>query len=185
MTCIVGVSDSAGVWMGADSFHGNRSHHKRTGRPKLIRRGSMLIGTCGSVRWNQLLRYRLEVPERGDDVGAEEYMATAFADAVRSCLSEYGWLKKDDERDRGGLALIAYDGRVWKICRDFDVFYASEGYDATGAGEDIALGALHASKGHDSEDRVRTALQAAADHSPWVAPPFDLLFSDGEAEVAA
>lgn len=118
------------------------------------------------------MRYKLEVPEQQDTTDVAEFMATVFVDAVRDCLKAGGWATTKDGRETGGGFLVGCRGRLFNICDDFQVAEASAGYDAVGCGQEVALGALFATKGKHPVKRVETALRAAEAHNAGVREPF-------------
>jgi ATP-dependent protease HslVU (ClpYQ) peptidase subunit len=91
-------------------------------------------------------------------------------------------LGKKDNQDFGGSFLVGHKDRLFCIHGDFQVAEQTDGYDAVGCGEDIAKGALFASKKHnklgDAEGTVRTALEAAEGYSAGVRGPFKILFME-------
>lgn len=174
MTCIVGLVDKGSVYIGGDSAGVDGWSLTVRADEKVFIRGPFLMGFTTSFRMGQLLRYKLEVPERqGTDVA--EFMATAFIDAVRDCLKAGGWATTKDGHETGGGFLVGYRGRLFLICEDFQVGEASDGYDAVGSGEQIARGALFATNGKDPVKRVDLALRAAEAHNAGVRGPFTVM----------
>jgi ATP-dependent protease HslVU (ClpYQ) peptidase subunit len=101
-------------------------------------------------------------------------MAVSFIDAVRSCLKEGGWARKDDEREEGGTFLVGVAGRLFTVHEDYQVAEAADGYAAVGSGEQVALGALYATADAavDPRERVLLALRAAERFNAGVRGPF-------------
>jgi ATP-dependent protease HslVU (ClpYQ) peptidase subunit len=175
MTCIVGVVTKDSVYIGGDSL--GVSEYDVTVRKdeKVFKRGEFLIGFTSSYRMGQLLRYALNVPPQHPDKDVYEYMVTTFIDAVRDCLKDGGWAKKSEEQERTGIFLVAYKGRLFKIDGDYQVGENIKPYDATGCGEQYALGALHALGGKviaEPKAAIHKALEAAAEFSAGVRGPF-------------
>lgn len=174
MTCVVALRDQGVIYMGCDSAGvGGYSRSNRMD-PKIYRVGAMLIGFTTSFRMGQLLGYSLTLPRHHADVPVENYMATAFIDAVRNCLKAGGWAEKDKDQERGGNFLVGYKGRIFEIQSDYQVAESAEPYNAVGCGFDLALGSLHTSEGwsQSSRERIELALSAAAAFSAGVYPPF-------------
>jgi ATP-dependent protease HslVU (ClpYQ) peptidase subunit len=176
MTCVVALRHEGVIYMGCDSAGvGGYSRSNRMD-PKIYRVGEMLIGFTTSFRMGQLLGYSLTLPRHHADVPVENWMATAFINAVRDCLKAGGWAEKDKDQERGGTFLVAYKGRIFTIFSDYQVGENAEPYAAVGCGEDLALGSLHTSQREegfiDPRDRVTAALEAAAAFSAGVYPPF-------------
>jgi hypothetical protein len=138
---------------------------------KVFRVGDYLFGFTDSFRMGQLIRYTLKLPTPAADL--DRYMATTFIDALRDCLKEGGWAKKDTEREEGGTFLVGVTGRLFKVESDYQVGEAADGYAAVGCGADVALGALYATDTTMAPAaRVDVALRAAERFSAGVRGPF-------------
>lgn len=172
MTCIVGLVHEGSVYIGGDSAGvGGWTIHGRSDE-KVFRNGAFLFGFTSSFRMGQLLHYSLVPPEQPEGTDLFRYLVVDFINAVRACLKDGGFAKKNSEAEEGGHFLVGYRGRLFHINADYQVAEMSEGYMAIGAGEDIALGALHASASFPPLKRVRMALEAAAHHNIGVRGPF-------------
>jgi ATP-dependent protease HslVU (ClpYQ) peptidase subunit len=181
VTCIVGIANSDGVWIGADSITADTSQWlvRQERFPKVFRlHDKMIIGFTSSWRMGQLLRWSLKTPDR-NGTPADEWLATVFIDAVRATLKAGGMAKKENEVEQGGSFLVAYDNRLWQVEGDYQVGEPAEGYASVGCGRDYALGVLHATSDllmvADPRQRLERALSAAAYHSAYVRPPFQFL----------
>lgn len=144
--------------------------------PKVFRRGEpddpWVFGFCGSFRVGQLLRWSLELPTpEGDDL--DRFMVTTFVDAVRSCLKVGGGAHREHEVETpgDGAFLVGYRGRLFGVLNDYQVAAARDGLMAMGCGGDLALGALHASRG-SARTRIMRALEAAEAYCAGVRGPF-------------
>lgn len=175
MTAIVGLVDQGAVYVGGDSA--GVSGYSLTVRAdsKVFTNGPYVMGFTSSFRMGQLLRWSLKAPHPEGDL--EQFMATTFVDAVRETLKTGGWLKQDSNRDEGGDFLVGVAGRLFAVFSDFQVGEAVDGYAAVGCGNELALGALHATTGLDltPRKRVRAALKAAERYSAGVRGPFTVL----------
>jgi hypothetical protein len=174
LSCIVAITDGSSVMMGADSVGADTGQWTVSERrdPKLFRNGPFLIGFTSSFRMGQILRYGFRPPERKPDIPTEEYMATAFVDAVRKALADGGFRKKENEVERGGTFLVGYRGRIFEVDDDFQVGETAEAFAAVGCGSAFAMGSLFTSQGEDRVKRLELALQAAHRYSAYVRPPF-------------
>jgi hypothetical protein len=141
----------------------------------VFQRGPYLMGFTTSFRMGQLLRWSLEAGEPTGDL--DEFMATVFVDAVRKCLKDGGFAKKDAEREEGGTFLVGVNGRLFTVHNDYQVAAQVSPYAAVGCGADIALGALYATQpgAGDPSGRLLLALAAAERHSAGVRSPFTIL----------
>lgn len=184
MTCIVAVAKNGNVWMGADSAGVGGLSLRMRNDPKIYRVGKFLFGFTSSFRMGQLLGYKFNPPEQVS-MSVEQYMATVFIDELRKTLKDGGFSKTDNGVESGGTFLVGYRGRIFKVYDDFQVAEAIEPYDACGCGEDIAFGALFASRDMSPGDRVHLALEAAERFSAGVRSPFicrELLAVSSEGE---
>lgn len=179
MTCVVGLVEDSVVWMGADSNAGREDTEIRTDR-KIFQRDEFLIGFTSSFRMGQLLKYRLECPERLKGQDPFEFMATTFVDACRKAFSDGGYLKKNDEEEVGGQFLVGYQERLYQVHSDFQVGEFAASFHSIGSGSRYALGALSALhvEPHPPAEKIHRALSAAADFSAYVRPPFHVQILD-------
>ena len=172
MTAIVGLVDNGTVYIGGDSAGASGWSLTVRADAKVFFNAGYLFGFTTSYRMGQLIRYALQPPEPARDL--ERFMATTFIDAIRACLKEGGWAKKDNDREEGGTFLVGVRGRLFAIYSDYQVAEEALDYMAVGSGEDIALGALYATAdlGLSPRARMRIALKAAARFKTGVHEPF-------------
>ena len=140
--------------------------------PKVFRNGPFLFGFTTSFRMGQLLRYSLKLPNHPDKMDVSCFMATLFVAAVRKCLSDGGWASKKDEHECGGVFLVGYRGHLFGIDCDFQAGETTDGINAVGCGQSLALGAVHATKGKPPRSRILAGLRAAEYYSTGVRGPF-------------
>lgn len=172
MTCIVGMVSAGAVHLGGDSAGvGGIELTVRADR-KVFRNGDFIMGFTSSFRMGQLLHHAFTPPKRHPDTDVEKFMVTAFVDAVRDCLKTGGYAEKHNEAERGGVFLVGYAGRLFRIDSDYQVGEAVDGFDAVGSGERVALGALFASARDKPLACLQTALEAAEHFSSGVRGPF-------------
>lgn len=177
MTCIVGWVEKGTVWMGADSCGSNSYTKDSVIQPKLFKKDNMLIGYTGSFRMGQLLQWRLSIPKRHDPTSIEEWLATSFADNLRTCFKDGGFAEKDKEQESGGFFLIGFEGRLFTVQSDYSVLESRRGFDAAGSGEVAAQGALFLAKEIKlpPDKAIRLALKAASAIVQGVGEPFHFL----------
>jgi ATP-dependent protease HslVU (ClpYQ) peptidase subunit len=176
MTCIVGVVENDIVWIGGDSAAvAGYEIHARADR-KVFRNGPFLFGFTTSFRMGQLLHYAFAAPAHPDDMDVERFMATTFVDAVRACLKQGGYARKEAEQESGGVFLVGYRGRLFVVMNDYQVGELMAGYHAVGSGSNLALGALHATAdlGLAPQERIIRALSAAEAYNSGVRGPFHI-----------
>lgn len=174
MTCIAAVAENGNVWMGCDSAGVAGLTLKVRKDPKIYRVGEFLFGFTSSFRMGQLLGYKFLPPPQAEETCIEQYMATDFVDKLRETLKDGGYARDKDGEELGGTFLVGYRGRIFRIGEDYQVGENVEPCDAVGCGEDLALGALHATRGRPPEERIQAALAAAEAFSAGVRAPFRL-----------
>jgi 20S proteasome alpha/beta subunit len=178
MTCIVGITDGQTVTIGGDSAGSDGWHVAVRSDSKVFQVGSYLMGFTTSYRMGQLLRYSLAVGDP-DTWDIDRFMATTFIDAVRDCLSRGGYAKTEDGQEQGGQFLVGIHGRLYVVGDDYQIGHTISGYAAVGSGYLVALGSLHstARSPADSRQRAVLALEAAAELTEGVRPPFTVVQS--------
>jgi len=191
MTCVVGYIDHGNktMYMGADSCGSNHYMHQNRVDPKVFKKGKMLFGFTSSFRMGNLLRFKLNILSRTAKKGQKkkdlyEYMCTDFIDSVIKCLQENNYAKLEHNVVRGGVFLVATEGRLFCIEGDFQVGEVRDHYQSVGLGDGHALGALSAMdfmeetwdykelSNISAEYKIRTALACAEKHSEGVERPF-------------
>jgi hypothetical protein len=170
LTCIAGVVHNGRVYIAGDSA--GVSGYSLTPRAdkKVWTTGPYAFGFTTSFRMGQLMRYSFQPPTPEGDL--HRFMVTTFVDALRTCLKDGGWARKDSEQEWGGEFLVGVHGRLFKVASDYQVGESRNGYDATGCGNALALGALHATAGLKPRRRLTRALAAADHHSAGVTGPY-------------
>ena len=163
MTCIVALKGADGkIIMGSDSAGSDSWSLIVLRDPKIYRVGGMLLGFTTSFRMGQLLGHSLSLPEHHSDVPVERYMTTLFMDAVRRCLKDGGYAKRENDVEAGGTFLVAYKGRIFQVQDNYSIIENGRDFDACGSGFMLALGSLHSTaEWSDAAKRVQNALSAA------------------------
>ena len=161
--------------MGADAAGVNGWSRTARADLKVFVNGPFVMGFTSSFRMGQLLRWTFVPPVRRVDIDDEQYMSTAFVDAVRGCLKAGGLAKKEHEVESGGTFLVGYNGRIWEVADDYQVGRVLAGFNAIGSGFELCLGALHVTADLEPEVRLRLALDAATRFSGAVCAPFTVL----------
>lgn len=183
MTAVAGIVHDNVVFIGADSAGTSGWSLSVRSDQKVFKREGFAFGFTTSFRMGQLLRYRLDIPGVPlEDDDLEKYMATTFIDAVRSCLTDGGWATKNNEHEEGGTFLVGVKGRLFVVYDDYQVAESASGYAAVGSGQDLALGALYATRdlAMHSSQRIGIALAAAEYHSAPVRHPFTIVQLGGD-----
>jgi len=184
-TCIVALKHGDKVYLGGDSAATNESLKISIRKdPKVFVKddadeNTWLFGFTSSYRMGQLIQHVLVLPiidRKKDEKDLLGYMVRKFIPALQKCLREGGYETKKEERTTGGTFIVAVKGEVFKIQSDYQVSVHAENFCATGCGEDLALGALYATKDwQDPEKRLTIALEAAETFSAGVQRPFIII----------
>jgi len=182
MTCVVGLEDHGIIYVGADSAGIDSHSLSIVGRADekvfVTDDGDFIMGFAGSFRIGQLLRYALVTPDQPGRMDDMAYMVTDFIDAVRAMQHDKGAREKKDELEQHEASfIVGYRGHLYVIESDYQVGRPIDNYAAIGCGADMALGAMYATKKlkMKPEERLMLALQAAAEFSAGVRPPFHIL----------
>lgn len=182
MTCIAALKTDNSVWMAGDSAGvGGLSIVTRSDKKVFVKTDSVGnqfgFGFTHSFRMGQLLQYNLNVPALPTDADVHEYMVTSFIPAVRLCLKEGGFTKIENNTEVGGQFIVSVHGHIFYVDEDFQVAENIPEFTACGCGEDLALGALFATRGtkHAASKRLTIALEAAAEFSAGVRAPFNVI----------
>lgn len=175
MTCIVAVEHDGTVYMGSDRALSTWSITTTMDMSKTVENGPLLIGYCGSLRMGQLLQYALDPPVHHLTWDVDRWVALDLMAAVRSAFEDNVWHKVSEGHAEGGSFLVAVAGRCYEVQSDYSFSRTPTGEYATGSGYQYAFGSLHSTRGEEPAVRVMRALEAAAEHCPSVAGPFDIV----------
>lgn len=178
MTCIVAIKDGGKVHMGCDSIGTDGWRKESRVRPKLFKKGPLLVGWCGSFRMADLLEYEVEPPKLLPDEDVYPWLIKELIPVVRDQFKKGGFAKVENGVERGGSFLVAVRGRLFTVDSDYQVGETTRGYAAEGAGDTFAMGSIYSTHGQPAADRLRIALEAAYEMCATVAPPFHYLSED-------
>jgi ATP-dependent protease HslVU (ClpYQ) peptidase subunit len=174
VTCIIGMAHDGHVYMGGDSMTVSGLDRFITSRQKVFRVGEFLIGTSGSIRMAQILRYHLAVRTQEEGEDDMHYLVVAFVEAFRDCLKQYGHAKvNSSQEDIDGVFLVGYRGKLYRVAQDMQIDTYQSQLAAIGCGGDYALGAVRAMSDEiEPVQRLCRALEISAEFSAGVAAPF-------------
>jgi len=180
MTCIVGLESGGRAYIGGDASFSDVVGGGTTllVDPKVFHNGDYTFGCSGSLRVGQVVRSTKfpDIPPHVLSGNVEEFVRTKIVPIFRSAMEKNGLIMADGELSEGNLTILAVAGQVFYLQEDFAVARFVSGEYACGSGEQFALGSLHATRSNKSpRSRVIKALQAAADLSNGVDPPFTVL----------
>jgi hypothetical protein len=136
---------------------------------KVFRRGHYVVGFAGSFQVGDLLKYKVDFPEKMSVDSHPRLISEAIQEAFQQAK-----LKTDDWE-----ALVGYGGRLYTVQHDFYCYRHARPYAAIGAGSAVAvaLGTLRtlekkANKKMTGRARVKMALENAAAFSSSVRSPW-------------
>lgn len=180
MTCIVGYIDQPNsvMYIASDSAFSSGDQVMVKSTKKIFCKKKMLIGLTGYPRLLQLVEWKMEFPLHRKHVEPPQYIIDFWVDDLRSCLKEHGFNKNIEGQEKfvDSELLICYQGKLFNVQPNYQVIEPLTHYYAVGSGEEYAMGALHVldQECHDMTptDKIRLALEAAAEHVGSVAPPF-------------
>jgi ATP-dependent protease HslVU (ClpYQ) peptidase subunit len=179
MTCIVAIAQNGTVYMGSDHAASDDKSGWILSRrePKVFKVGQYGIAFTDSFRMGQILQYNWIPPKytpTKTNSGLDKFMRTKFVDSVKQAFKDNGYgTIGGSEEDTGGIFIVGVEGRIFTIDEDFHVGENIVNYMAEGSGGMFALGALHATKHQKNPKmRLKAALEASAEFSMSVAPPF-------------
>lgn len=172
MTVAVGVCTKDGVLLGADSASLSGWGVHMRADPKLVQLGDRFaVAATVSYRLLQIVAYQVEPPKALTGVTKHKCLARDWVPAVIAALDEHSYEPGEEEDE----LLVAWKDELFRVRGDFSVQQVTDRYDAIGAGEDYALGALDAlnEKGCCTDDELLSrALATAARRCAAVRPPF-------------
>lgn len=178
MTCIVAVVNKMTsphtVHMAGDSLSAHSNIAQVRQDVKVFKLGEFAIGFTSSWRMGQVLHYHFTPPAFSDGADLHRYMVVDFVEALRSLFKAMAVMTLKEGVETCGTFLVGVRGRLFEIDSDFQVGESTCDYAAVGAGYHFALGAMHATRLTlmPPAMRLEYALDAAAEHSPWVRGPW-------------
>lgn len=184
MTVIIALEADGKVYLGGDSYCGDADNLvDLCDVPKVFRIGPLGIGICGSIRTEQILTKTLkkELKKKKNKKIDRTWLEETMNDIVRIALIKGGSVEEKFGRHfmpDGSTFLIALNGELYVFEDDFALWRSSRGYGAAGLGETYAKGALYVLSKDLSltpREKVLCALEAAANLSSYVRPPYTII----------
>ncbi len=189
MTCIVALVENGIAYFAGDSFVGSVPSQYHSGvsqtvrrEPKVWAKDGMLFGANGAVRMLQLLRYEHVTPKYTTGQDKVRYLVSEFVPSLQACFKKNEY--PSDELD--GSILLALDGELFTIGKEFNICNTADDYDSVGKGGEVAIGSLHTTNylGLAPLKSLYCALSAAERHTCIVSSPFMYITSEmDQAEV--
>lgn len=162
MTTIVGVEDQGVAWLAGDSMvDADASEVQLVRGGKLFRFGCCVVGACGDVAFDNVLRYGVKWPSKPPS-SLSRWIYTQLAPALSKSKADGG-------------ALIGIAGKLWAVDTEGEVFRPLEKYTAIGSGAGAALIGLSLTVGEPIRDRLRRVMASVAKHTVHAREPFTIL----------
>lgn len=181
MTCIAGAIKGTEVWIGGDavSVQGYSSARVST-QAKVFQVGEFLVGSCGTLRVQQIIRYLFTPPTIETDIIT--YMIKNFVPALKKAIKEHEGevTTPDGGKAIDGRYLIGVRGRLFEIDSSYAVFEAKAPYAAVGCADQEALAAMFTATSLMAGDItpkqiVERGLLAAVEFDTSIRQPFTIL----------
>ena len=175
MTCIVGLVEDGKVYIGADSCSVDGWETRVLRVAKVFRLGEFIIGYTTSFRMGQILQHHLSIEPKQENEPDEAYLVRVFIEAARKCLKDFGFTTVDKNVESGGVFLVGYRQRLYRVSSDFQITEFEERLDAVGRGREYALGAMLALRDVTPVDRIQQALSITGHLCGVVMGPYQVL----------
>lgn len=181
MTCIAGAISGNEVWIGGDAVcTQDYSAARVSTQAKVFQVGEFLIGSSGTLRVQQIIRYLFVPPPVEMDLMS--YMVKVFVPALKGVIQENGGETKDPNGNSilDGRYLIGVRGRLFEVDSSYAVFEAKTNYASIGCADQEALAAMFTATsllGGDISPQkiVERGLLAAVEFDTSIRPPFTIL----------
>lgn len=171
MTAIVGIVSGGKTYLGADSCISYDMSYEIAIENKIFSKQGYILGACGSVRFGNILRYEMAIPEKPEEFTFQEFLIRIFIHELRDTLVRCG-LNNNLEKPDGEAFFIGKGGKLGIIYSDMAYERVTD-YASIGSGASVATGSLHSTKGMKNPyKRIRKALKASAASVMNVRPPF-------------
>jgi len=182
-TCIVGLVHEGVVYIGGDSLGsggGSGTIYNNRKVFHISENKDIIVGYTSSFRMGQLIQYSSDLFS-GDDLALnridEKYLITTFIPNLQKLLKSGGYQEESNNVVTGGNFLIGYKDRLFEVQSDYSILEPECAYACCGCGERFALGSLYSTQNliKDPIERIKLALEAAANFSTGVSDPFYLV----------
>lgn len=180
MTCIIGYVEGEKVFMGSDSCvsSGWTEAILNNDEGKVFKKGDIVFGITGLLRYMQLIRHDLTIRQKGTEETDIEYLTTGVMKGILNCFKNNNAITIKDNKTRANWgALLGYNKKLYTIGGAFSIISTDKNYLAHGCGMQFALGSLHSLEKYklSPKERITKALEAASEYSAGVSPPFNIV----------
>jgi hypothetical protein len=177
MTCICGYIDPVGnIFMGGDAIGVIGSNYMIVKDPKVFVRRNMIFGFCTSFRMGDILKYDFEIPDHPKGMSTLNYLTSVFLVKLLNRYEERKFLTISDNVAIGGIFLLGYDKRLFRIESDLCIIEDIKNYDAAGCGQDFAKASMFLLEKSNLSpiEKIEESLRVASEFS-FVRPPYKVL----------
>ncbi len=158
--------------MGGDSAFHNDEEIWIQRDPKVFRRGDVLIGVCGTGRFEALMRYAVDVPRYRKGTDPAQWANIDLAYEIRKAHINDGYASEAGAFVIDAQALVGVAGELFVMEEDLCFWRMAEDYAAIGSGQGPARTSLHETAKLQPRTRLKRALERAAKETTGVRPPF-------------
>jgi ATP-dependent protease HslVU (ClpYQ) peptidase subunit len=180
MTCIVALEHEGVAYLGSDSFLGGAFIRDQIDRPKFFTKGvRFVVAFAGGLRGAQIVQHDIKFRKLRKGEDEEAYLVTEVSKKLQVGFTKAGANIKDEGQvdTHDATFLCCINGKIFVIQSDYSIIRSTHGFSVIGAGQEYALGALAATRKSklSPHDKVKTALEVAAELSPQVCGPFHII----------
>lgn len=161
MTCIIGLIDNDGVWVGADKSSVSGYTINSTRLAKVFRKQDYVIAYTSSFRMGQLLQHMIELPSPPEEINVD-FMVREFIEPIRKAFKDYGYSVIENNSETGGSFIVGVKNSLFHVCADYQVNQYNDDFICDGCGRDYALAAMEALSWHEPETRIRKSIEITA-----------------------
>lgn len=177
MTCIAGVTDGQTILIGADSAASNGADEiYNLDQHKVFHSGDYIFGVAGSYRVAQVLRFKAQLPAPPPQLtDLEPFLVRNLAPTIAEVVRAEG-IAHEGRNILGPRTtlLLGCRGQLWHVDPDLTVL-RERNFASIGSGRIRAYAALYALEAagvKSAQRRVELALEAAAEFTTTVRPPW-------------
>lgn len=174
MTCIIGLEHEGKVYIGGDSAISDFYETRTYNQDKVFRVDNILFGFAGSPRIAQIIKYHLQMGMKNEYKDDLTFMVKVLIENMRETLAVHGYDEKKMDID-GSSCIVGYNGKLYTIYSDYQVYTVADGLLSIGSGSSYALGAMHVLQDLAPKQRILKSLQASAYFSTTVDKPFKVM----------
>jgi len=135
----------------------------------------LVIGSAGSVREIQIVKFGLSVPN-WEHAETDEHFMYRLANAIKSELVDR--LANKDDKDCESSFIVCYKNRLFSFAKDFQIVEYSNPFEAIGSGQYYAIGGMEAMIQSGVSDPMviaKKSVEIAIKYDPWTVGPVQVM----------